>query len=85
MPDLDQVKVDFEHMRVQIGRQRKEMLQLQKAGIPTTSAEALLERMLAKVDGLVELRNRLKREAKLDDRTYSSGKRILGTPAHRRM
>jgi hypothetical protein len=35
--------------------------------------------MLAKVDGLVELRDRLKREAKLDGRTYSSGKRILGT------
>lgn len=50
-----------------------------------TSAEALLERMLAKVDGLVEQRDRLKREAKLDGPTYPSGKRILGTPAHRRM
>jgi hypothetical protein len=85
MPDLYHIRSEIEHMRVQISRQRKEMLQLQKAGIPTTSAEALLERMLAKVDGLVETRDRLKREAKLDDRTYRSGKRILGTPAHRRM
>lgn len=62
MPDLDFVRREIEHMRVQIGRQRKEILQLQRAGIPTTAAEALLERMLTKVDGLAEQRDRLKAE-----------------------
>ena len=85
MPDLDHIRSEIEHMRVQIARQRKEMLQLQRAGIPTASAEALLERMLAKVDGLAELRDRLKQEAKLKGPAYASGKRIHGTPAHRRM
>jgi hypothetical protein len=85
MADLDYIRAEIEHMRVQIGRQRKEMLQLQRAGIPTASAEALLDRMLAKVDGLAEKRDRLKQEAKLNARAYPSGKRILGTPAQRRM
>jgi hypothetical protein len=49
-------------MRVQVGRHRKEMLKLQRAGIPTASAEALLERMLAKIDGLCAERDRLKAE-----------------------
>ena len=40
-------------MRVQVSRQRKEILQLQRTGIPTTSAEALLQRMLDKIDTLV--------------------------------
>jgi hypothetical protein len=84
MPDLDQIRSEIEHKRVQIARQRKEILQLQRAGIPTTSAEALLERMLAKVDGLVEQRDRLKQEAKLKAPAYPS-KRIHGTPAQRRM
>ncbi|MGY3690554.1 hypothetical protein ACVIGA_000634 [Bradyrhizobium sp. USDA 3240] len=39
-------------MRVQVSRQRKEILTLQRAGIPTSSAEALLQRMLDKIDTL---------------------------------
>ena len=31
--DLDHVRSEIEHMRVQVGRQRKEILQLQRAGI----------------------------------------------------
>jgi hypothetical protein len=50
---LDQVRSEIEHMRVQVGRQRKEILQLQRAGISTVSAELLLGRMLAKIEGLV--------------------------------
>lgn len=60
MPDLDFTKAEIERMRVQIGRQRKEMLQLQRAGISTLSAEALLQRMLDKVDALCADRDRLK-------------------------
>jgi hypothetical protein len=62
MPDLDFVRREIEHMRVQVGRQQKEILQLQRAGISTTSAEALLDRMYTKIDALCEQRERLKKE-----------------------
>lgn len=41
---------------------RKEILQLQRAGISTASAELLLTRMLAKFDDLCAERDRLKAE-----------------------
>ena len=59
---LDHVRSEIEHMRVQVGRQRKEILQLQRAGIRTASAELLLQRMLAKIDDLCAERERLKKE-----------------------
>ena len=49
-------------MRIHVGRQRKEILQLQRAGIPTASAEDLLQRMLDKIDVLCSERDRLKAE-----------------------
>lgn len=52
MPTLEFVRSEIERMRPQMGRQRKEILQLQRAGIGTASAEALLSRMQAKVDDL---------------------------------
>jgi hypothetical protein len=45
---------------VQVGRQRKEILQLQRAGISTAAAELLVQRMLTKIDGLCAERDRLK-------------------------
>jgi len=45
-----------------VGRQRGEIRQLQRAGIPTASAEALLERMLNKIDELCVQRDQLKRQ-----------------------
>lgn len=62
MPDLDHTRAEIERMRIQVGRQRKEILQLQRAGIPTASAEALLQRMLDKIDGLCAERDRRKAE-----------------------
>ena len=62
MPDLDFVRTEIERMRVQIGRQRKEILQLQRAGISTASAELLFGRMLAKIENLCAERDRLKAE-----------------------
>ena len=59
---LDRVRSEIEHMRVQVGRQRKEILQLQRAGISTASAELLLGRMHAKIDDLCAERERLKKE-----------------------
>ena len=38
MPDLDFVRREIEQMRVHVGRQRKEILQLQRGGICTASA-----------------------------------------------
>jgi hypothetical protein len=62
MMGLDHIRNEIERMRTQVGRQRKEILQLQRAGIPTASAEALLERMLNKIDQLCAERDRLKDE-----------------------
>ena len=60
---LDTIRSEIERMRAQVGRQRKEILQLQRAGIPTASAEALLQRMLDSIDRLCIERDRLKKEA----------------------
>ena len=59
---LDHVRSEIEHMRLQVGRQRKEILQLQRAGLSTAAAELLLGRMHAKIDDLCAERERLKRE-----------------------
>jgi hypothetical protein len=62
MPDLDFIRREIERMRVQVGRQRREILQLQRAGICTASAELLLGRMQSKIDDLCAQRDRLKKE-----------------------
>jgi hypothetical protein len=74
MPDLDFVRREIEHMRVQVGRQQKEILQLQRAGISTASAELLLGRMNAKIDGLCEQRERLKAESPRERRVLGGRK-----------
>ncbi len=48
-------------MRVQVGRQRNDILKLQRAAICTASAEILLQRMLAKIEGLCAERDRLRK------------------------
>jgi len=60
---LETIRGEIERMRAQVGRQRKEILQLQRAGIPTGSAEALLQRMLDRIDALCIERDRLKKQA----------------------
>jgi hypothetical protein len=55
--DLTYVRGEIEWMRRQILRQRREIKDLQRASIPTQSAEALLERMQAKVDTLCAQRD----------------------------
>jgi hypothetical protein len=57
---LDQLRAEIERMRTQVHRQRGEIRQLQRAGISTASAEALLERMLANIDGMCAERDKLK-------------------------
>jgi hypothetical protein len=59
---LDQLRAEIERMRTQVHRQRGEIRQLQRAGISTASAEALLERMLTNIDGMCAERDKLKKE-----------------------
>jgi hypothetical protein len=59
---LDQLRAEIERMRTQVQRQRGEIRQLQRAGISSASAEALLDRMLENIDRLCAERDRLKRE-----------------------
>jgi hypothetical protein len=62
VPDVNHIRGEIERRRAQVQRQRGEMRQLQRAGISTASAEALLERMLNKIDELCEQRDLLKKE-----------------------
>ena len=62
MPDIEFIEGEIERMRSQVLRQRNEITQLQRAGISTTSADALLGRMLKKTADLRAERNSLKKE-----------------------
>ena len=62
MPDIEFIEGEIERMRSQVLRQRNEITQLQRAGISTASAEALLGRMLKKTAELRAERNSLKKE-----------------------
>jgi hypothetical protein len=73
MPDIEHIRAEIERMRIQVHRQRSEIRQLQRAGIPTTSAEALLDRMLNKIDELCAERDRLKK-----DLPHPSRGKVLG-------
>jgi hypothetical protein len=71
------IREEIERRRRQILRQRREIRDLQRAGIPTKSAEELLARMLSKVDDLCAERDRLVGEAR---RKYEGkNKFILGS------
>jgi hypothetical protein len=74
MPDIEQIRGEIERMRTQVHRQRGEIKQLQRAGISTASADALLDRMLDKIDALCAERDRLKKE----ERPIASRGKALG-------
>jgi hypothetical protein len=42
MPDIDFIRGEIQRTRLQVLRHRNEIMQLQRAGMPSTSAEALL-------------------------------------------
>jgi hypothetical protein len=62
VPDIDHIRGEIERRRTQVHRQRGGIRQLQRAGLSTASADALLERMLNKIDELCEQRDRLKKD-----------------------
>ena len=78
--DLHFIRSEIDQMRRQIQRQRKEIQDLQRAGIPTTSAEELLGRMQAKVDGLCAERDRLIGEQR---RKYPGTNKVINGPIER--
>jgi hypothetical protein len=84
---LDHIRNEIEHMRRQILRRRKEIQSLQRTGSSTAAADALLQRMRDKVDGLCVERDRRVGESRLAGRRKYTGtdKIILGTPAARRV
>jgi hypothetical protein len=79
--DLSKIRADIEHMRRQIQRQRREIRDLQRAGIPTKSAEELLGRMLIKVDTLCLQRDRQLREQRVK---YPGTNKVINGPIERR-
>ena len=68
---MGSIRGEIERMRIQVGGHRKEILQLQKAGVSTASAEALLERMFNKIDTLCGERDKLRA-------LQPRGRRVLG-------
>jgi hypothetical protein len=58
---LDEIRAEIERMRTQVHRQRGESGSFKRSGISTASAEALLERMLANIDGMCAERDKLKK------------------------
>jgi len=78
---LSYVRSEIEHMRRQILRQRKEIRDLQRAGIPIKSAEELLARMLSKVDDLCAERDRQVGELR---RKYRDTNKAINGPIERR-
>jgi hypothetical protein len=81
MPNLNYIRAEIEHMRRQIVRHRKEIQDLQRAGIATKSADELLIRMQTKVDGLCEERDRLVGEQR---RKYPGTNKVINGPIERR-
>jgi len=62
MPDIEFIRSEIERRRHQVQRQRGEIRQPQRDGIPSISAEALLDRMLNKIDDLRAESKRLKHQ-----------------------
>ena len=62
MADIEFIRAEIERMRLHVLRHRNWIMQLQRDGISSTSAEALLRRLLNKIDDLIDERDRLKRE-----------------------
>lgn len=61
MPALDLIRHEIDHMRLQVGRHRREMSRLQQAGLDVASTEALVGRIQAKIQELCAQRNRLRK------------------------
>jgi hypothetical protein len=79
--DLSVLDSEIELMRRQIAKQRKEILSLQRAGASTASADQLVTRMKAKIDGLRKQRGLLTTD---DRRKYPGTNKVIGATSERR-
>jgi hypothetical protein len=77
---LEHIRAEIERMRYQISRQRKEIQSLQRAGISTLPAEALLARMQATVDNLCAERDKLVGEQRI---RYPGTNKVIKGPQMR--
>ena len=77
---LEPIRAEIERMRYQISRQRKEIQSLQRAGVSTLPAEALLARMQATVDNLCAERDRLVGEQRVK---YPGTNKVIKGPQMR--
>ncbi|EKS39933.1 hypothetical protein [Afipia clevelandensis] len=77
---LEYLRAEIERMRIQIRRQRSDIQKLQRAGISTLSADALLERMQDKVDAMCAERDRQIGEAKAK---YAGTNKVIRGPQMR--
>ena len=75
--DLEHIRSQIEHTRVQVSRQLKEILQLQRARLSATAAETLLLKKLDKIEGLCAQRDLLKRELPMRRKFLSGRKRKI--------
>jgi hypothetical protein len=77
MPDLNLIRAEIELMRRQIVRHRKEIQDLQRAGIATKPADELLVRMQAKAINAESIREQTKSSTALP-----SGASVEYVPRH---
>ena len=70
---LQFICAEIERLRLQIRRQQKDVLTLQRSGICAASAELLLARMQASVDALCIKRDKLVREQRIVPLCTSDG------------
>jgi hypothetical protein len=64
MPDLYHIQAEIQFMRVQVGRQQKEILQIHRARISSAAAEVVFESILANIERLCELRGQFRRSCR---------------------
>jgi hypothetical protein len=63
MTSLEFVRAEIERMRFQIRRQQHDILAMRRSGVSTESAETLLERLRASIDGLCKKRDWMLQES----------------------
>jgi hypothetical protein len=63
MTSIEFVRAEIERMRFQIRRQQNDILAMQRSGVSTESAETLLDRLRASIDGLCRKRDWMLQES----------------------
>lgn len=75
--DIHDLRKEIAYRRRQCDRQQREILDLQRLGIPTADAETLLFRMQGRVDALCEERDQKRGQQKVDRKTYIGTTKVI--------